>query len=309
MLSFDPQGANLLQRTLAASPPALAHALAYAAGLGLYACDHDGVRRACPPLIREAIGCSRGAAHGIAWRATAETMVAYADVAYLLSRPEHEIRARAESQCTLEGTQHLVRALEQGGGAVLFSAHFACMYLGALRQPNHPTLEGVELAFLMRQARGLTSLVDKLAAVCDRRISIIDIDDPMAPRSLITHLRGNQIVACMYDFFYEGTALVITPFLGGPCATPGGMARIAAHTGCTLLPQFTFRDGSRYHTVIRDAVALPAQGSLDERTVHITALMNECIEREVLARPSQWSFWRGLDRRRKWATVAEERPA
>jgi lauroyl/myristoyl acyltransferase len=236
-------------------------------------------------------------------------MVAYADVAYLLSRTEDQIRARADHQCTLEGAQHLVRALQHGGGALLFSAHFACMYLGALLRPVHPALEHVELAFLMRQAPGLPSLVDKLARVCGRRISIIDIDEPMAARSLISHLRRNQVVACMYDFFYEGTALVVTPFLGGPCATPGGVARIAAHTGCTLLPQFTFREGGRYHTVIRDPLVLPEQGSLDERTVHITALMNERIEREILDRPSQWSFWRGLDRRRKWAAVADEQPA
>jgi len=287
-------------------PRALLPWAAHLSAARLYLTDQEQLQSAAAELQR-ALQVPRPRAHLTAWRATAETLISHADVDFIRHSSVAQLRRFVRSHTRIEGLERLEQALQQGRGALLFSGHFGNMYLGAMTPVARPGLAGVPLHFVMRVQPGMAELAAKLAEVAERPVQLIDVDDPLAARDIAIALRRNGCVACMFDFFYEASNLVLGNFLGALCATPGGLAHLACATGTRVLPQFTWRAGRQYRTEIGAALPLPDAGAdADSRTVALTEAMNAVLQAEILARPSAWSFWRGLDRRRQWAAAALE---
>jgi lauroyl/myristoyl acyltransferase len=257
------------------------------------------------PELTKALNCSAGTARRLVLQATAETLISHADVFFLQRASIPRLQRFAARHCSIDGLQHLAAALRKGRGALMFSAHFGNMYLGALTPVAHRELTGVPLHFVMRVRPEMLGLAERLSQVAERPVHLINVDHPMAARDIVIALRRNNCVACMFDFFYEAQHLVIGDFLGDTCATPGGLAHLACSVGTTVLPQFTWRDGRSYHTDIGEALVLPDESlDADSRTVVLTEQMNTTLEQQIRLRPGQWTFWRGLPRRRAWAQAA-----
>ncbi len=282
-------------------PRGLGPVISGVAGLWLFARNHDHLRRECMPLVQQALGCSRLRAAAVVAGATVEAWQTYLDVAALLWADDEGLRTESRRFSRVGGLAHLREGLARGRGALLFSAHFGCLYHALLAPVDDATLRQVPIGLLMRRTPGDDRMIERLSQLSGRALTLIDADSPYSARDVLATLRGNGIVACMSDFFYESTALVIGPFMGHECATPAGLARLAVHSGCAVLPQFTFRNGRHYVTEVRPALPEPPPGSLDERTAQLTLAMNEALEAAIRGRPWQWTFWRGLPHRVQWA--------
>lgn len=287
-------------------PRSLGPLVSTVAGLWLFARNHDHLRRECMPLVRQALDCGPARAAAVVAGATVEAWQTYLDVAALLWRDDAGVRDEGLRYSRIGGMDHLREALARGRGALLFSAHFGCLYHALLAPVDDAALRQVPIGLLMRRTPGDARLIERLSRLSGRPLTLIDADSPYSARDVLATLRGNGIVACMTDFFYESNALVIGPFMGHECATPAGLARLAVHSGCAVMPQFTFRHGRHYVTEVRPALPDPAPGSVDERTAHLTLAMNEALEAAIRSRPSQWTFWRGLPHRVQWARRVTE---
>ena len=133
----------------------------------------------------------------------------------------------------LSGWEHLEEALKRGRGAILLSAHFTTLEIGAAaicyRTPTNimyrPTSNLVLERFLARH-RGRNT---------KRAIPRDDI------RTLITALKNNEIVWYAPDQAYRKKGAQMVPFFGIPAATNTATSSLARMTGAAVLPYFPER--------------------------------------------------------------------
>jgi KDO2-lipid IV(A) lauroyltransferase len=157
--------------------------------------------------------------------------------------------ARIRSLSRLEGIEHLEAALARGRGAILLSAHFSTLEIGArtlalnvpLSVVYRPTKNALMSAFLSEN-RGRHA---KQAIARD------DI------RAMVRALRANDPVWYAPDQSFRKKGAEMVPFFGVPAATNTATSRLAAMTGAAVLPFFPERlpDGAGYRCEIGPALA------------------------------------------------------
>jgi KDO2-lipid IV(A) lauroyltransferase len=190
---------------------------------------------------------------------------------------------------TLEGEEHLREALARGRGAILLSAHFTTLEIGAraltARIPTsimyRPTRNAVLERFLKRN-RGKQA---------KRAIPRDDV------RTLIAALKGNEPVWYAPDQSYRKKGAEMVPFFGIPAATNTATSRLARMTNAVVLPYFPERlPGSRgYRMVIQPMLAdFPSENPAAD-----AQRFNELIEAQVRHVPAQYLWihrrFKGLD--------------
>lgn len=189
----------------------------------------------------------------------------------------------------VEGLEHLDAALEAGKGAILLSAHFTTLEIGAralcARRPTsimyRPTKNAVLEEFLK----------DNRGRHAKRAIPRDDI------RTLIGALKANEIVWYAPDQAYRKKGAEMVPFFGIPAATNTATSRLARLTGAAVLPYFPERlpGGKGYRMVIQPALAdFPSDDPAAD-----ALRFNHLIEAQIRRVPDQY-LW--IHRRFKGVT-------
>lgn len=192
----------------------------------------------------------------------------------------------------LEGVEHLERALRNGHGAILLSAHFTTLEIGAralcARLPvsvmYRPTKNALLGYFLTRNRRR-------------RAHRAIPRDDI---RTLVSTLGANEPVWYAPDQSYRKKGAEMVPFFGIPAATNTATSRLARMTGTAVLPYFPERlpDAQGYRMVIHAPLE---EFPSDDRVADATRL-NRLIEAHVRRVPEQY-LW--IHRRFKGLSAAD----
>jgi KDO2-lipid IV(A) lauroyltransferase len=189
-----------------------------------------------------------------------------------------------------EGTEHLEAALARGCGAILLSAHFTTLEIGAralcarvaASVMYRPTRNVVLERFLMR-LRGKQA---------KRAIPRDDV------RTLISALKANEPVWYAPDQSYRKKGAEMVPFFNIPAATNTATSRLARMTGAAVLPYFPERlPGARgYRMVIQPML----ENFPTEDQVADARRFNQLIEAQVRHVPAQY-LW--IHRRFKGLTA------
>jgi Kdo2-lipid IVA lauroyltransferase/acyltransferase len=198
--------------------------------------------------------------------------------------------ARIRRLARLEGAEHLQTALALGKGAILLSAHFTTLEIGACVLCAHlptnimyrPTSNLVLEAFLMRN-RGRKA----------RRA--IPRDDV---RTLVTALRANEPVWYAPDQSYRKKGAQLVPLFNIPAATNTATSRLAKMTGAAVLPYFPERlpNGAGYRMIIHPMLEnFPTDDPIADAT-----RFNHLIEAQIRRVPEQY-LW--IHRRFKGLTA------
>jgi Kdo2-lipid IVA lauroyltransferase/acyltransferase len=196
---------------------------------------------------------------------------------------------RIRSLSSIEGLPHLDAALARGSGAILLSAHFTTLEIGArimaMTRPTNimyrPTKNALLGEFLSRNRARHTR----------RAIARDDI------RTLVTALKDGEIVWYAPDQSYRKKGAEMVRFFGVPAATNTATSRLARMTGAAVLPYFPerLRDG-RYRVVIQPAL----ENFPGESPVADAERFNHLIEAQVRRVPEQY-LW--IHRRFKGLTA------
>lgn len=186
--------------------------------------------------------------------------------------------ARVMRMSTLEGREHLDAALALGKGAILLSAHFTTLEIGACvlcaTLPTNimyrPTSNLVLEAFLMRNRARKTR----------RAIRRDDV------RTVVTALKSNEPVWYAPDQSYRKKGAQMVPLFGIPAATNTATSRLAKMTGAAVLPYFQERlpKGSGYRMVIHPMLEhFPTDDPVADAT-----RFNHLIEAQIRRVPEQY---------------------
>jgi KDO2-lipid IV(A) lauroyltransferase len=209
---------------------------------------------------------------------------------------------RIRSLSRVEGCEHLDRALAQGNGVILLTAHFTTLEMGArIMNANR------KICALYRPLKNpvLAAASDRSRA--KRARNAIRHDDI---RSMVRSLRNNEIVWYAPDQSFRKKGAQMVPFFGIPAATNIGTSRLAQLTGAPIL-YFTHErlpNGAGYRVVIHP----PAAQIPSDNAVADSEHFNRFIEQQVARVPEQY-WW--IHRRFKGLRAdypdyyARERPA
>jgi KDO2-lipid IV(A) lauroyltransferase len=226
--------------------------------------------------------------------AMADTMISsFFECLYLAS----PFQAKLEGRATIQGREHLDRALTRGKGVIAVSAHFGnFINLGSIMvragYPFHmvlrdPKSEPIALLFgWFRRRAGQQWINTTPFAQCQRQI--------------LTCLRNNEIV-CLIADEHKRHGGVAVEFFGHPVPTAAGPALLSLRTGAALLPLFVVRQQDDTHTVVIDPpLAYEPTGDRDTDVRNLTALFTGRIELYIRRHPAQWWWlnrrWKGISR-------------
>lgn len=215
------------------------------------------------------------------------------EVAWLM----HADPCDVERICDITGEEHLFRALEAGTGAVLITGHIGNWELLNARLG----ISGIPMSIAVRNV--YDSRIDTLAGNLRSRFGTDVIHrGGDAGRRLFAALKSNRVNGLLIDQDIRDIAGTFVPFFGKPAWTPSGAAALALKTGSPVIPAFDHRRSDGSHLVeVYPPLAVPSEGSMEERVRQLTADATAAIERQIRAHPEQWVWMH-----RRWKTRPNE---
>lgn len=208
---------------------------------------------------------------------------------YIASR----FQKKVDGIVTIEGREHLDKALARGKGVIALSAHFGNFaMLGSIMVKEHypfymvirpPKSKPVEKLFKkFRDSAGQKTISTQPWRECLRK--------------MLHCLRNNEII-CLITDENKRRGGVKVDFFGQNSPTAMGPAVFSLRTGAAIVPTFIIRQKDDTHKIIIEPpLEFNLTGNQTEDIRHITSIFTERIESYIKAYPTQW-FW--LNRRWK----------
>ncbi len=190
----------------------------------------------------------------------------------------------------------LESALAQGHGAILLTGHFGNWEL--------ISLTGALLGFpslVLAREQGWPRLNRLLTQYRESKgCRIVTKGFPV--RELIQGLREGRMVGILADQD-GGRNGVLSPFFGRLASTAPGTIALSLNTQAPILPVFVIRTGGAAHTlVVEEPLAIPEEGTVEERIRGGLQAYMALLERYVRRTPSQWLWLH-----RRWKSSPERR--
>jgi KDO2-lipid IV(A) lauroyltransferase len=182
----------------------------------------------------------------------------------------------------LEGQEHILRALDEGRGVVLASAHLGNVdVVGQL-----PAVYGLPLTAPIWHCKPERLFQYWLRLRQSHGLRLIPSDGPMM--ELFRTLKRGEIVAlpCDRDF---ATSVRLVEFFGAPTHLPDGPVRLALRTGAALIPAFALRlPDDTFEVRIEPPLELSQTGDRDADVIAGMEKLVSVMERYIAKHPDQW---------------------
>lgn len=196
---------------------------------------------------------------------------------YFLSLSREQIGAMID----VEGRENLDKALAEGKGCIVITAHYGNWELLARKM----VIEGYKVNVIARDSDdpGMTGMTTRIRESGGYRV--FDKDQPLI--GALRVLRRNEILGILPD--QNEPHGVFVDFFSRPVATATGPAVFSLKSGAALVPAFAPRmpDG-KYKATIYPRIEFTPSGDEEKDIRDLTTLINQAIEREVRSNPSQW---------------------
>ena len=183
---------------------------------------------------------------------------------------------------TFEGREHIDRALAQGKGAIILTAHFGNWeLLGASILANGYTIRGIT-----RQLR--SKRLEAIVSSHREKVGWQGIDRDRSVREVLRCLKRNELIAILADVDTR-TRGVFVDFFGRPAYTPYSPVALALKTGAVILPTFIIRQPDNSHRAVVEApLPLQQRGEKEADLLVNTQRFTKVIESYIRRYPEQW---------------------
>jgi KDO2-lipid IV(A) lauroyltransferase len=191
-----------------------------------------------------------------------------------------------EAHVEVIGAEGLDRALGEGRGVVLVTAHTAGWdaSLASLRRTRSVP---VMVAMQAERDAGARALHDSLRSRLGIRVVHVG-EDPLAALPVLSHLRRGGVVALQIDRCPAGVRHRSSRLFGSPWRIPEGPLALASMTGAPLVAVFACRTGFlSYLVCASEPVRLPRRPTGAQLDAAAARLAGE-LERFVARHPTQW---------------------
>jgi Kdo2-lipid IVA lauroyltransferase/acyltransferase len=192
-------------------------------------------------------------------------------------------RENVQELIEIEGLEHCRKALEKNKGVLMFGAHFGNWEIGAIAL-------SLELKPSVVIYRPLDNpLLENLVTWVRSCTGNIPIAKDLAMRSMLRHLKKNDILGILIDQNVSLTEGVFVDFFGRPACTTIGLALLALHTGAPAIPGYVLRlPEGRYRLILGEEVELVQTGDREQDILVNTQIFTRIIEETVRKYPDQW---------------------
>ena len=187
-----------------------------------------------------------------------------------------------DGRIELVGRAHLDEARRSATGGIFVSGHIGNWEIAA------PTLErdGIPVTAVYRAANN--PMVDRMIARF--RSTVVQHLVPKGhdgTRELVRALGAGRHVALLVD--QKLNSGIPVPFFGRDAMTAPAVATFALRYDCPIWPVRVERlGGVEYRVTIYPKLALPEEGTREERTRAIMVTINQVLEDWIRERPEQW---------------------
>jgi KDO2-lipid IV(A) lauroyltransferase len=183
----------------------------------------------------------------------------------------------------VEGLEHCRRALEKNKGVLMFGAHFGNWELGAIALSL--TVKPSVVIYRILDNPLLENLVTWVRSCTGN----IPLAKDFAMRSMLRHLKKNDILGILIDQNVSVAEGVFVDFFGRPACTTTGLVLLALHTGAPVLPGYALRlDDGRYRFTFGEEVELVRTGDREQDIIVNTQNFTRIVEDTVRQYPDQW---------------------
>lgn len=191
---------------------------------------------------------------------------------------------------TIEGVDNLKKALKNGKGAVVFTAHIGNFEWGASRIGA----EGIKIwgVGLNRENRFLDKYFEK-----NRKSKCVNTLNSTRMLGVFRILKNNEVVAVPSDWDPTGSSRTYD-FLNKKVTLPSGAIQIALASGAPLIPSFIVRDGPyHHHQIICEPLDLIREGTKEELLEKNMQKIVQVLEKYITENLDQWVMFHNI-----WAT-------
>lgn len=213
------------------------------------------------------------------------------DFFYLPSAKPTEILQRMKDVSPNESAFELVdRALEDGKGLILVSAHFGAWDVAGVVIASRTLIHLIVETFDDPR-------MDRLVQEQRRGLGMEVLRIEKSPRGILRVLEQNGVVAVAVDRPLEPGDGVPVTFFGRECWVPGGMAQIALKTGAPILPGFCHYDenySSTYYLTAGPLLYPESTGNKREDTIRLMQRLFTVLEETIRQYPEQWAMFRAF---------------
>ncbi len=182
----------------------------------------------------------------------------------------------------LEGWENLEEALEQGKGAIIFSAHLGNVDL-VMQFAN---LRGIKAVAPVQRIEPERLFQYTLRLRTSHGIRLIPTDESMI--GLFRALKAGGVIGLAADRDVADSSIEVD-FFGAPTHLPDGPVRVALRTGAALIPAFAIRlPDNSFQVTIEPALDLQRTGDREADVMAGMKLVVAAMERHIAQHPEQW---------------------
>lgn len=223
-----------------------------------------------------------------------EVFRSIARLLYAFARFPQITRENVSDWIRYEGLENYLEAKKAGRGILIATAHFGNWELSAfahalMTEPMHVMIRPLDNPSVDR-------LVEERRQLSGNQL----ISKREAARTVLRALQSNQAVGILIDQNTSADEGVFVDFFGTPACANTGFAKLAAHTGASVIPGFAVWNESERRYVLRFYPPVLMTGDLAKDTQNLHAKLEEVIRQH----PGQWLWIH-----RRWKTRPPGEPA